>query len=64
MVDWKQQLGIDLTVIGQIENDPGIRCVTADGEGFDPQKSGFEHFGLWYVNRIRKRCDGTGPRST
>jgi len=42
---WKQQLDIDLSIIGQIETQAGIRCVTATGETFDPTGAGFEHFG-------------------
>jgi thiamine-monophosphate kinase len=45
IANWQRRLGIDLSVIGQIEEPPGIRCVTPRGEGFDPLKAGFEHFG-------------------
>lgn len=41
---WQKQLDIDLSVIGQIETQAGIRCVTADGRAFDPAGAGFEHF--------------------
>lgn len=43
--EWQQQLGIGITVIGQVEEGQGIRCVTPGGEDFDPLRAGFEHFG-------------------
>lgn len=45
LASWAQQLDIALTIIGEIEQDPGIRCVTDSGEDFDPGHTGFEHFG-------------------
>ena len=41
---WSQQLSIKLSVIGEIEEDEGIRCLTNDGTEFLPQRTGFEHF--------------------
>lgn len=45
IAEWIRELDINLTVIGQIKKDPGIRCVTPIGESFDQLKAGFEHFG-------------------
>lgn len=42
---WQRQLGIDLTVIGEINLGSGVCCVTSGGKEFEPQKTGFEHFG-------------------
>ena len=39
-----QQLDIDLTVIGEIEADLGIRCFGKNGEPYSPHETGFEHF--------------------
>jgi thiamine-monophosphate kinase len=39
-----RQLDVDLTVIGEIEADKGIRCFSKDGEPYCPQQTGFEHF--------------------
>jgi thiamine-monophosphate kinase len=38
--------GLDVTVtrIGQIEAEPGIRCLDAKGECYTPQGMGYEHF--------------------
>lgn len=42
---WREQLNLDLTVIGQIEEgEGGVRCYTADGELFEPVRQGFAHF--------------------
>ena len=42
---WSQQLNTRLSIIGQIEEAEGIRCIGPDGAVFSPQNSGFEHFG-------------------
>ncbi len=39
-----QQLDMPLTIIGEIERDPGVRCVAGDGGSYHPPDSGFEHF--------------------
>ncbi|MDH3902375.1 MAG: thiamine-phosphate kinase [Xanthomonadales bacterium] len=41
---WRQQLEIQLSVIGEIESDEGIRCVHKDGSYYQPHGIGFEHF--------------------
>ncbi len=41
---WSQQLGIKLSVIGELEKNQGIRCFREDGTGYSPQGTGFEHF--------------------
>ena len=41
---WSQQLGIKLSIIGEIEEGEGVRCISPDGTIYDPQKAGFEHF--------------------
>jgi len=42
---WSGELDIPLSIIGEIEDDEGIRCTGPDGEAYDPQYAGFEHFG-------------------
>lgn len=42
---WQRQLGVDLTVIGEIDEGEDIRCVTPGGREFEPRNTGFEHFG-------------------
>jgi thiamine-monophosphate kinase len=44
LADWSQLLDINLSIIGEIEKQPGIRCLTAAGMEYHPQGSGFEHF--------------------
>jgi len=39
-----QTLDTSLSVIGEIEQDEGIRCLGKDGKEFHPPKTGFEHF--------------------
>lgn len=41
---WSRQLDIRLTVIGEIEAEPGVRCVTNDGASYEPRSRGYEHF--------------------
>lgn len=41
---WSQQLDISLSVIGELEKGPGIRCFSPDGSLFEAQGAGFEHF--------------------
>ena len=41
---WRQQLGLSLSVIGEVETGEGIRCIGPGGEVHDPQNTGFEHF--------------------
>lgn len=44
LANWSQQLDIRLSVIGEIEGEKGIRCVTRDGSSYIPEGTGFEHF--------------------
>ena len=41
---WSQSLDISLTLIGEIEQDEGIRCIGKDGTAYHPLQTGFEHF--------------------
>ena len=45
LVNWSERLGIELTVIGEIGKEQGIRCLDEDGVEYLPQGTGFEHFG-------------------
>lgn len=38
------ELGTRCTVIGRIDERPGLRCVVEDGEILDPRTLGFQHF--------------------
>ena len=42
---WAQQLDINLSIIGEITKDEGVRCISPDGSSYDPVYAGFEHFG-------------------
>lgn len=42
--NWVAELDIDLSIIGEIEANEGIRCIRPDGSTYNPQRSGFEHF--------------------
>lgn len=42
---WSQQLGIGLSLIGEVNGEQGIRCLDKDGGEYLPQGTGFEHFG-------------------
>ena len=42
---WSNELNIALSVIGTIEAGEGIRCIAPDGVEFQPQKTGWDHFG-------------------
>jgi len=42
---WRNELDIALSVIGTIEKGEGICCTTPDGTEFQPQKTGYDHFG-------------------
>ena len=44
LATWSQQLDIELSIIGEIEEGEGVRCISPDGTIYDPQKAGFEHF--------------------
>jgi thiamine-monophosphate kinase len=44
LINWSTQLDIRLSIIGEIEQQGGIRCISPDGSGFNPQHAGFEHF--------------------
>ena len=44
LVTWSQQLDIRLSIIGEIMEGEGVRCISPDGTVFDPKKAGFEHF--------------------
>ncbi len=39
-----QQLDVPVTAIGRIEQQPGIRCVLADGTPCQPAATGYRHF--------------------
>lgn len=39
-----QTLDISLSIIGEIEQDEGIRCLDQDGTKYHPLQTGFEHF--------------------
>lgn len=41
---WSQQLGIELSVIGEVGVEQCIRCLDKDGGEYLPQGTGFEHF--------------------
>ena len=41
---WREQLDLEISIIGVIEHDEGIRCVKPDGSVFQPRDTGFEHF--------------------
>jgi len=41
---WSRELDIRLSIIGEIEEDEGIRCIGQDGAAYNPQYAGFEHF--------------------
>jgi len=41
---WREQLDLELCIIGTIEHAEGIRCVRSDGMAFQPENTGFEHF--------------------
>jgi len=45
LATWSKRLGIELTVIGEIGEEQGIRCLDEDGVEYLPQGTGFEHFG-------------------
>lgn len=44
LTTWSQTLDIRLSVIGEIEQDEGIRCLGKDGKEYHPIQTGFEHF--------------------
>ena len=44
ITDWSQLLDLSLSVIGEIEEQEGVRCLTADGAEYNPEGAGFEHF--------------------
>ena len=41
---WREQLDVEISIIGVIEHDKGVRCVRPDGRVFHPRDTGFEHF--------------------
>jgi thiamine-monophosphate kinase len=41
---WSEQLDVNLSVIGEIETDEGIRCLCPDGTVYQPERTGFQHF--------------------
>lgn len=43
--DWRQDLGVRLTIIGETVAGKGVRCIAPGGRIFEPADSGFEHFG-------------------
>lgn len=42
---WRKNLDINLSVIGEIVEGEGVRCLRPDGTVHDPLYTGFEHFG-------------------
>ncbi len=44
IASWSQQLGVSLSIIGEIEKDEGARCLRANGTSYHAQYAGFEHF--------------------
>jgi thiamine-monophosphate kinase len=42
--DWSTELSIRLSVIGQVEEGEGVRCIAPGGEIFNPRRHGFDHF--------------------
>ena len=44
IVTWSQQLDINLSIIGEVEEGEGVRCISPDGSTYDPQCAGYEHF--------------------
>jgi len=42
--NWRNDLDIDLSVIGSIEPGEGIRCIAPGGEIIQAHRSGFDHF--------------------
>lgn len=40
----RRRSGVELTVIGQITDDPGLSVRAPDGSDFEPARSGYEHF--------------------
>jgi thiamine-monophosphate kinase len=45
VASWSERLGVGLSIIGEIEEGEGCRCMDPDGAIYDPQSAGFEHFG-------------------
>lgn len=45
IANWRHQLDINLSVIGEIEEGEGVRCLGPNGTVYEPQMAGFEHFG-------------------
>jgi thiamine-monophosphate kinase len=41
---WSEQLEIKLSIIGEIEEQRGIRCICPDGSDYAVKTAGFEHF--------------------
>jgi len=41
---WSQEMDIRLSIIGEIEEGEGSRCLGPDGSVYDPQTAGYEHF--------------------
>ena len=41
---WSEQLKIKLSIIGEIEEQSGIRCICPDGSDYTVTNAGFEHF--------------------
>ena len=42
---WSDELDVELSIIGKIEEGEGVRCVSPDGTAFHPSKTGYDHFG-------------------
>ena len=45
LATWSDELAVRLSVIGEIEAGEGVRCIGPGGVPYDPQRTGFEHFG-------------------
>lgn len=44
LAEWSRELGLLLTVIGRVEETPGLRFERPDGSGFQLQRTGYRHF--------------------
>jgi len=46
LATWSQQVDIRLSIIGEIEEGEGSRCLRPDGSVYDLQTAGYEHFSV------------------
>lgn len=42
--EWSNELNIELSVIGKVEQGEGVRCIAPGGVDFKPRRPGFDHF--------------------